>query len=93
MKAVRGIAPYLTLLLVVAWLLAACGSGSGACVATGGVLSSPACKQDWERAECDDWNSQQVNGSSWTFHGGEACAALGYTERCSDGSYRRPGAC
>lgn len=73
--------------------LSACGGGSGACVGTGGVQASPICKQDWDESECTDWDDQGINGASWSFHGGTSCEELGYTERCSDGSYRLPGAC
>jgi hypothetical protein len=73
--------------------LVSCGSGTGACVGSGGLLASPECKEDWDEAECEDWDAQEVNGASWTFHGGDTCDDLGYTEMCSDGSYRRPGAC
>jgi hypothetical protein len=71
----------------------ACGSGAGACVGTGGLLASPVCKEDWDEAECDDWDAQEINGASWSFNGGDSCTDLGYTEKCSDGSYRRSGAC
>ncbi|MEE8408782.1 MAG: hypothetical protein V3T05_04180 [Myxococcota bacterium] len=70
-----------------------CGAGTGACVGSGGVLSSPECKPDWDESECADWNSQQINDATWTFHGGDGCEDLGYTAECSDGSFRRPGAC
>lgn len=70
-----------------------CGGGTGACVGSGGALSSPECKPDWDESECDDWNSQQINGATWTFHGGDACEDIGYSAQCSDGSFRKPGAC
>jgi hypothetical protein len=82
-----------TSLALTASSLGGCGGGTGACVGTGGVLSSPVCKPDWSEAECSDWDSQGVNGATWAFYDGDACPDLGYTERCSDGSYRRPGAC
>lgn len=70
-----------------------CGGGSGACVGTGGVLSSPECKNGWSQSECQDWQNSGVNGATWTFDSGSSCLDLGYTERCSDGSYRLPGDC
>ncbi len=73
--------------------LAACGGATGACVGTGGVLHSPVCKQDWSKNECDSFQTQGVNGATWTLQEGKQCQDLGYTERCSDGSYREPGAC
>ena len=59
----------------------------------GGVLSSPECKQDWSESECADFNTQGVNGATWSYHDGQSCPDLGYSEQCSDGSYRQPGAC
>ena len=72
---------------------AACGGGGGACVGSGGVLSSPECKNGWSQSECQDWQNSGVNGATWTFQSGDACVDLGYTAQCSDGSYRLPGKC
>ena len=73
-------------LLGCALLLTSCAGSSGACVGE----SSPGngrCKDGWEREECEAWDEDEVNGSDWTFHAGEDCQDLGYTERCVDGSY------
>lgn len=82
----------ITGVLSVLLLATACGGG-GSCVGTGGVLLSPVCKDGWTQSECQDWQNAGVNGSTWTFNSGSSCMDLGYTERCSDGSYRLPGAC
>ena len=78
----------------VAWVLVfacsllavSCGGSGGACVGE----SSPGnglCKDGWSQEECEDWDADEVNGSSWTFHAGEGCEELGYTHTCEDGSY------
>ena len=67
-------------------LLASCGGGVGACVGE----SSPGnglCKDGWDEEECVEWDEDEVNGSSWTFHSGDSCEDLDYTHECSDGSY------
>ena len=73
--------PWIVLAFVAVLLLAgvwvAC-AGTGACVGTGGV-GGPYCKDGWSQAECSDWNSQGVNGASWSFHAGQSCDGLGYT--------------
>ncbi len=66
--------------------LSACGGSGGACTGE----SSPGnglCKDGWDQSECEEWDEDEVNGSSWTFHSGESCEDLGYTYECSDGSY------
>ena len=65
----------------------------GACVGSGGVLDSPDCLNDWYRSECQEWDDEEINGSSWSFHALRSCQSLGYTEECSYGGYRLPGAC
>jgi hypothetical protein len=69
-------------------------SGTGACVGSGGsILHSPVCKEDWSRGECAEWDDENINDASWRFRSGRSCEGLGYTDECSDGSYRLPGAC
>jgi hypothetical protein len=73
-------------------ILSSC-SGSGSCVGSGGdILLSPVCKNGWTRAECQEWDDMEINDANWDFKGG-TCERLGYTERCSDGSFRLPGDC
>jgi hypothetical protein len=80
------------LILLSALLLSTCG-GVGACVGSGGdVLLSPVCKDGWTRDECHEWDDMEVNDADWNFKRG-TCEGLGYTDRCSDGSYRLPGDC
>jgi hypothetical protein len=84
----------LLVLLIGTLILGACGGGTGACVGSGGdVLLSPVCKPDWSRAECQEWDAEGINGANWDYFGGDSCEGLGYTDRCSDGSYRYPGDC
>ncbi len=90
----RGIISAILLVLGVGGLLCSSGCAStGACVGAGGALSSPECKADWSESECNEWNSEAINGASWSYHAGDSCSDLGYTEECSDGSFREPGAC
>ncbi|NIS81223.1 MAG: hypothetical protein GTO14_13700 [Anaerolineales bacterium] len=73
-------------------ILTSCG-GSGACVGSGGsVLSSPVCKDGWTSSECQEWDDMGINDAEWKYRG-SSCESLGYTDRCSDGSYRLPGDC
>ena len=86
---------YVIVIVIVfgALTLSSC-SGTGACVGSGGgILLSPVCKDDWSKSECQEWDAEEVNGANWDFHGGKSCESLGYTDRCSDGSYRLPGDC
>ncbi|MCC7071645.1 MAG: hypothetical protein IT383_09995 [Deltaproteobacteria bacterium] len=57
----------------------------GACVGTGGVVDE--CKEDWTQSECTDWDDQEVNGASWSFHAASSCDDLGYSVECADGSF------
>jgi hypothetical protein len=70
-----------------------CG-GTGACVGSGGsIMRSPECMEDWNRSECDEWDDENINDANWKFYPWRSCEGLGYTEYCSYGSYRLPGAC
>jgi hypothetical protein len=64
------------LFLATVWV--SCSTDIGACVGTGGVLSSPDCKTGWTRAECTDWNNQGIDDANWSFYAGQTCADLGY---------------
>ena len=69
-------------------------SVEGACVGSGGsILHSPVCKDDWYPEECRVWDDEGINDASWDFHALRSCEGLGYTDQCSDGSYRWSGAC
>ncbi len=57
----------------------------GACVGTGGLVDE--CKEDWTRGECAEWDDEEVNGASWSFHAASSCDALGYSVECADGSF------
>ena len=87
-----------TLMLILVTFLSAvvissCSS-TGTCVGSGGnVLLSPVCKDGWTRSECGEWDNEGINDADWSYNGGKTCEGLGYTERCSDGSYRLPGGC
>ena len=88
-RIVIGFVPIGLLLLII---LGSCSS-TGVCIASGGdVLLAPECKNGWTRAECREWNAMGVNGASWEFKSG-TCESKGFTERCSDGSFRFPGDC
>ena len=66
-------------------LASACG-GVGSCASSGGLVDE--CKQDWSKSECEDWNSQQVNGASWSYSS-DSCDERGFSVSCADGSYVR----
>lgn len=66
----------------------AVGCGPGLCEGTGGIVDE--CKQGWDRSECEAWDTEEVNGASWEFHGSGTCEGLGYTAECSDGSWLLP---
>ena len=83
---------FLCTLAVGAILFSSC-SGAGICVGSGGsILLSPVCKEGWTSDECAEWDAQGISDANWNYYSG-TCADQGYTERCSDGSYRYPGAC
>lgn len=66
-----------TFLAVLGALGAGCGPATGVCTACCGPSGRTYCKDNWTKAECDDWSAQQVNGLSWNFHGGQTCAGRG----------------
>jgi hypothetical protein len=69
-----------------------CGWLSGACTgeyAAGKII----CKQGWDQAECDEWDTLEINGSRWTFHAGSSCNDLGYSNRCPPGENYVAGSC
>lgn len=74
-------------------ILGSCSSSS-ACEGSGGsILLSPVCKSGFSNAECQEWDLVGVDDADWIFHGGKSCESLGYTNRCSEGTYRLPGKC
>ena len=54
-----------------------CGEATGVCTACCGPTGTTYCKDDWTRAECDNWTDLQVNGLSWNFYPGQTCAERG----------------
>lgn len=54
-----------------------CGSKEGVCTACCGSSGTTYCKDGWTESECMEWDKQQVNGVSWTFHEGQTCASRG----------------
>jgi hypothetical protein len=76
------LASFLTTAVVVP--LWGCGNQLGACVGTGGIVDE--CKEGWTRDECEDWDAQEVNDASWSWHS-KSCEKLGYTVECADGSF------
>jgi hypothetical protein len=56
---------------VVPLCIAACGCGSS----TGACVTDPnLCQDDFDESKCN---------SPWTYSGGQSCADLGFTKRCS----------
>ncbi len=74
------------LLFVLTIGAAGCGFGGGSCTASGGLVDE--CKQDWTRAECDEWDGLQVNDASWSYSS-KSCESLGFDIECADGSFVR----
>lgn len=70
----------LVLIAVLAVLVGvACGGDRGACYGYSSILNKTYCYNDWSQSECANYNSQGVNGASWTLAPGEMCSDLGYT--------------
>ncbi len=87
-------ASIVVLVIVLSSLILSSCSSTGTCVGSGGdVLLSPVCKNDWAKSECKEWDTEEINDASWQYSGGKTCEGLGYTDTCSDGSYRLPGGC
>lgn len=63
----------------VALLVTGCG-GVGACLGVNGIFGNDYCYSDFDEAECNDYRAQEINAASWTFHSGDTCADLGYSE-------------
>lgn len=70
--------------LTLPWFASACDL-PGACVGTGGIVDE--CKEDWTQGECAEWDDEEVNGATWTFHAASSCDDLGYGVECPDGSF------
>jgi hypothetical protein len=70
------------LILGLAALVAACGSGVGACDGYSTVLERRYCQDNFDEAECAEWDEMEVNGASWNFHEGQTCEDRG----CGGGS-------
>ena len=75
----------LFIITLIAFALSACGS-SGACVGEYGA-GKEECKEGWDKAECDQWDEDQINGSSWAFYSGDSCSSLGFENECFDGPF------
>ncbi|MEZ4319848.1 MAG: hypothetical protein R3F61_20220 [Myxococcota bacterium] len=57
--------------------LGGCG-GTGVCAGYSSLFDEEYCHDDWTRAECEDWDAQEINGAQWTFHSGQTCADRGF---------------
>ncbi len=53
---------------------------TGVCVSDFNNSNRQYCYSNFDKSECDDYNSQQVNGANWFFHGGQTCADRGLSE-------------
>jgi len=62
--------------------LAGCGGGVGACVSDPVQFQEIGqrvyCYDDWDKADCDEHQTSQVNGVDWTFYGGQTCDDRGF---------------
>lgn len=68
--------------VLLAAFAAACSGDVGACDGYSPVLKRRYCQDDFSQAECADWDQQDVNGASWSFHEGQTCEDRG----CGGGS-------
>lgn len=55
----------------------ACGEATGVCTGYNSDTMTTYCKDGWTKAECDDWNDQQINGVDWYWHEDQTCAERG----------------
>ncbi|MGQ9616681.1 MAG: hypothetical protein ACUVWJ_09835 [Spirochaetota bacterium] len=61
--------------LVSALMLSSCG-GTGCCVSDAVSYSygdRVYCYDDWDKSDCEENDSEQVNGAGWTFYRGQTC--------------------
>lgn len=63
-----------TALLALGLLLLAGCESLGACEGYSSILNKTYCYDDYTEEECDDYDSQEVNGANWNFYPGETCA-------------------
>ncbi|MEM1118547.1 MAG: hypothetical protein AAF845_13850 [Bacteroidota bacterium] len=59
------------------------GESTGACVSDAVSFSFGLrvyCNNNFDESECRARSADQVNGASWTFHGGQTCADRDLTE-------------
>lgn len=63
-------------------------AGAGACVSdvVDFQYQGPKiyCYDDWDRADCDINDQEQVNGAGWTFFAGQTCDDRGLVEGSND---------
>ena len=68
--------------LIAVLLLSSCG-GTGCCVSDPVYYSygyRVYCYDDWDKSDCEENDSEQVNGASWTFYRGDTCEDRGLVE-------------
>ena len=64
-------------------VIAGCGGGdsTGVCVSSPAIFGNTYCYSNFTKAECDDYDAQDVNGGSpWFFHSGQTCSDRGLNE-------------
>ena len=68
----------LFLFLLIIFGVSFCASNNtGVCTGDSKSSSTIYCKNGWTKSECDDWNSQKINGTSWNFYEGQTCEGRG----------------
>ena len=55
-----------------------CTAAIGACAGYSTIFSKTYCYNDWSQADCDEYNTLEVNGASWAFYPDQTCGDLGY---------------
>lgn len=71
---------FLLLLLLAVPACSLFGESSGVCVSEPVEFSFGLrvyCQNNFDKGECADWDDEQVNGASWSFHAGQTCADRG----------------
>jgi hypothetical protein len=53
------------------------GDSTGVCTGFSSSLNKTYCYEGWDKSECEEWDSLQVNGADWYFYKGQTCADRG----------------
>jgi hypothetical protein len=72
-----------------AFISIGCGPSDNACVGVGPEPDLDSCFQDEnDAASCGAFNTEGLNGDTWTFHDGKTCSDEGFLYECPSGTYK-----